>query len=187
VSADKTRTLREAEPAPGAARPGVLVLFSEAGVAGDGVYPVPRGEVTIGRDPSRTVFVEDHALSRLHAVIAFPSSGEARLRDAGSHNGTQLNGARIAGETAVVAGDVIRCGSTILTLVADASAFGGWRRHARQGELVGGPALRRVLADAAAFAPTSLEVLIAGESGTGRSWSRPRSTGGAAARGLLSR
>ena len=51
----------------------------------------------IGRDPKCEVRIEDYALSRIHAEIAF-ENGYWRIRDLHSTNGVFLNGARIEHE-----------------------------------------------------------------------------------------
>jgi DNA-binding NtrC family response regulator len=167
TSPGRTRTIRETVHGDdvGGARPGVLIVFSEAEVPGDGIYPA-RPEVTVGRSPDCTIFLEDPGMSRFHAVLSFDGE-RATVRDGGSHNGTHVNGARAEGVVTLAPGDVLRCGQTLLALVGDVGPYRGWRT-APQGSIVGGPVIRCVLADVEAFARTDLEVLITGESGTGK-------------------
>jgi hypothetical protein len=155
----RTRTVRQPRSAKLGASPGLVVLFSEVAIPGDGVYPA-QPELTIGRSPNCGLFLEDPAMSRLHAVVRF-SDGDRAVRDVGSHNGTFVNGARLAAtETAVGPGDIVRCGNTLVGVVNDVGAFHGWRRWGCEGPLVGGPVVRRVLAEVSALAPTDLEVKL---------------------------
>jgi pSer/pThr/pTyr-binding forkhead associated (FHA) protein len=50
-----------------------------------------RGEFTIGRDAANQLWVDDAALSRRHCVVRREGS-KCIVRDAGSRNGTRLNG-----------------------------------------------------------------------------------------------
>jgi hypothetical protein len=55
----------------------------------------------------------DPSVSRRHAELT-PSGGRWHLRDLRSTHGTWVNGQRIEGRTELRAGDVIRCGDTVL-------------------------------------------------------------------------
>ncbi|WP_426751816.1 FHA domain-containing protein [Myxococcus sp. Y35] len=83
-------------------------------------------EATIGRSPSCDIPLEDHQVSRRHALISVVD-GQARIRDLRSRNGTLVNGERLAGEVVLKPGDQVRVGATTalfepppVTLVADA-------------------------------------------------------------------
>lgn len=68
----------------------------------------------IGRSLANEVVVQDAEVSRHHASVeARPT--EFVLSDAGSRNGTYLNGARIAKPTPLRHGDVIQVGNTKIT------------------------------------------------------------------------
>lgn len=59
-----------------------------------------------------------HQVSRRHAFISYRLDDElAILSDAGSANGTMLNGQFIAGPTPLLPGDIIRCGDVELIFV----------------------------------------------------------------------
>lgn len=49
--------------------------------------------ITIGRDPSNNVFLNDMTVSRHHARLELTPSGDAMLEDLGSLNGTWVDGA----------------------------------------------------------------------------------------------
>lgn len=61
---------------------------------------VPPGPLTIGRDPSRSIRLEDKQVSRLHADLRWEAEtaalpGHWRIRDCGSTGGTWVNDARL--------------------------------------------------------------------------------------------
>lgn len=70
----------------------------------------------IGRSLANEVVVQDAEVSRHHASVeARPT--EYLLSDAGSRNGTYLNGKRIPGPTPLRTGDVIEVGNTKITFM----------------------------------------------------------------------
>jgi len=147
-------------------RPGLLLLFSEAEANGD-ACPA-HSPTTIGREPDRSLFVDDDAMSRHHATVVWHAGG-ARIRDEGSRNGTFLNGVRLEDEAELGSGDLIRCGTTLLLRVCDARAYRGWRQRGLAGPLLGGPTIEAIARRIAAVGQEhELEVLITGESGTGK-------------------
>ena len=165
---ERTATFRESrrEAPAGGGPPGLVVLFSEAPFAGDGIYPV-RPEMIIGRSPECFVFIQDSAMSRLHAAIS-QRDGKLTLKDQASHNGTHVNGRRVEGTAPLFPGTVVRCGSSLLLVVDDIEPFASWRAWGALGPLVGGPAMQRLRSDLAALAGAGLELLVTGESGTGK-------------------
>jgi two-component system, NtrC family, sensor kinase len=69
---------------------------------------------TIGRDASCEISLRDPGVSRRHAVLAV-KGGRILLQDSGSHNGTQVNGARV--KTAILqTGDQVRVGNSTLVV-----------------------------------------------------------------------
>ena len=77
-------------------------------------FEVEAESSTIGRDASCEVPLRDPGVSRRHAVLV-QKGGRCLLQDSGSHNGTQINGARV--KTAVLqTGDQIRVGNTMLVV-----------------------------------------------------------------------
>ena len=67
--------------------------------------------ITLGRAPGNDVMLEDPALSRTHAIIRRRGDGWV-LQDAGSRNGTRLNGLVIDGPAALRSGDEIGLGTS---------------------------------------------------------------------------
>jgi pSer/pThr/pTyr-binding forkhead associated (FHA) protein len=57
-------------------------------------YLIDDDEIAIGRDPLSDIFLDDVTVSRKHAVINVKDS-EFILKDAGSLNGTYVNGVRL--------------------------------------------------------------------------------------------
>ncbi len=79
-------------------------------------YDMRKDHITIGRSRESDIFLEDLAVSRLHATIYRDEMGGYLLRDENSANGTTVNGQRIT-ETALQEGDEIQLGQTILAFV----------------------------------------------------------------------
>jgi two-component system response regulator AtoC len=147
-----------------------------------------QGELVIGRSQSCEVFLDDQQVSRRHAVLHVEPGG-VLLEDLGSHNGTLLLGAsetlsamrarsdetqtgaahelRLAPNVRTPLSDdaLVQIGSALLTIEV---------AHRRKSE-VGIPgfvvvdgAMQRVLDLADRAAPTTLTVLLLGESGSGK-------------------
>lgn len=76
------------------------------------------GELTIGRSPDNDVALSDPQVSRRHARIVL-EDGRVTIEDAGSLNGTYVNGER-AGRARLSANDAIVIGDTKLRVVAGA-------------------------------------------------------------------
>jgi len=68
--------------------------------------------IRIGKAGQAHLRISDPNVSRQHAVIEVLDSGDVRLTDLESTNGTLLNGERIRGPTVVCSGDVIEVGCT---------------------------------------------------------------------------
>ena len=80
------------------------------------VFSLDRDTVTIGREPSADVFLDDVTVSRNHAVITRLPTGTA-LRDLGSLNGTYVNRRRIEDEEVLEDGDELQIGKFRLTFL----------------------------------------------------------------------
>jgi S-DNA-T family DNA segregation ATPase FtsK/SpoIIIE len=90
------------------------VLEVIAGPDGAVVIDLPvAGSVTIGRDPSCSVVLSDHAVSRRHVIVDC-TPGEVRVRDAGSANGTEVDGAVLTGPEPLRDGAVVQIGDNQL-------------------------------------------------------------------------
>jgi pSer/pThr/pTyr-binding forkhead associated (FHA) protein len=80
------------------------------------VYEVRKETLSIGRSRESDIFLEDLAVSRLHASIVNQGNGNYALRDEGSANGTKVNG-QLVNKYQVYPlheGDKIQLGQTVL-------------------------------------------------------------------------
>jgi HD-GYP domain-containing protein (c-di-GMP phosphodiesterase class II) len=68
--------------------------------------------MTVGRHPACEIHIDDQSVSRRHCTFE-ASSGELRVRDLGSANGTFVN-ERSVQDAVVRAGDIVRAGSAVL-------------------------------------------------------------------------
>jgi pSer/pThr/pTyr-binding forkhead associated (FHA) protein len=64
---------------------------------------------TLGRNAANTIVVPDAFASAEHAIVSW-RGGQWWLEDAGSRNGTRLNGEAVTAPTVLSAGDVISIG-----------------------------------------------------------------------------
>ncbi len=98
-----------------AVRPKVPALRLE--VASPGADPVFRtfsqSEITLGRDPSSELPLDDEAISARHARFSF-HHGQWWIEDLHSTNGTSLNAIRLTTATVLTNGDEVRCGNVTL-------------------------------------------------------------------------
>jgi predicted component of type VI protein secretion system len=78
-------------------------------------YPIEKPEITIGRDLSSDVVINDAEVSRRHARMVQQGTVYT-IEDLGSTNGTFINGQRLTGPYTLRAGEVVTFGEHI-TLV----------------------------------------------------------------------
>jgi pSer/pThr/pTyr-binding forkhead associated (FHA) protein len=83
-------------------------------------FPLEGDQLTIGRDSSNAVAINDAEVSRRHSRLTF-QGGKYVLEDLGSTNGTFVNGQRLAGPVVLKPGDVVSLGEQIV-LMYDAIA-----------------------------------------------------------------
>lgn len=99
-----------AEPV-GAAAPateGPVLVVRKGPQPGERFF-IDRGKLTIGRDPESDIFLNDITVSRAHAVVECVDN-VVSVRDAGSLNGTYVNGELV--ESGVLSnGDVVQIGT----------------------------------------------------------------------------
>ncbi len=76
-------------------------------------YELGKDSTTIGRDGSADIALNDQKISRIHAT-ALKAGDEITLRDAGSTNGTYVNGRKIEGPVLLRKEDMLKMGDTVL-------------------------------------------------------------------------
>ncbi len=129
---------------------------------------LPPMREAVGRDWFDANGAPDRRISSKHLVFTRPG-GQLHLEDAGSRNGTWVNGARLrAGERVPLSdGAIVRAGSTLLVLRS--GLVGPLAAAAPLGAMVGPFGLRRVAATFGALARhPPPNVLIEGETGSGK-------------------
>ena len=77
------------------------------------VYPLEAQEISIGRDSTNMVAINDVEVSRRHARMELRGSTYA-IQDLGSTNGTFVNGQRVSGLQALNPGDSVSFGEGIV-------------------------------------------------------------------------
>jgi hypothetical protein len=70
------------------------LIVTRGGTAGSR-FALSTEETTIGRHPDSTIFLDDVTVSRRHARVTRDAQGQYTLHDAGSLNGTYLDGERV--------------------------------------------------------------------------------------------
>ncbi len=93
--------------------------------------PLSSHQLTIGRHPQNNLYLEDTAVSRQHAVIAY-QNGRWILYDQKSSYGTYVNGRRISSH-ALQPGDQIRIGSAKLVFQGHRQAGQRWEQQTHYG------------------------------------------------------
>jgi len=122
--------------------------------------------VRIGASADCELQLLDPAVSRIHCEVRH-RAGRVKVRDLGSKNGVLLQSVRVAeGEMRV--GDTLRLGETVVVLVDSDHT-----EPSRDGEVLPGmvgttQVMQRVGRTVRLLAPSDLNVLVTGETGTGK-------------------
>jgi pSer/pThr/pTyr-binding forkhead associated (FHA) protein len=77
------------------------------------IYPLDGELISIGRDASNTIQINDAEVSRRHARLQF-QGGKYVIADVGSTNGTHVNGQRIESSCVLKPSDVVSFGEGIV-------------------------------------------------------------------------
>lgn len=95
-----------------------LFLRLDSGDEKGRVFKVTSMGMRLGRSSSNDIHVPDEELSRNHCLFELAASGELKITDLASANGTMVNGEKIGAETKVLkSGDIIEVGNTTLTVI----------------------------------------------------------------------
>src|SRR4030095_1856343 len=92
-------------------------LIGVAGPFEGNVCVLPEGQVSIGRDAANQFWTEDSSLSRRHCVLR-REGAKCTVRDAGSRNGTLVNGVPIE-EHQLEHGDQLSVGVSLLVFLSE--------------------------------------------------------------------
>ncbi len=134
-------------------------------------FPVTSGKrYVIGRAPECDVVVDDASVSRRHAAITV--GADAVIEDLGSTNGTTVQGGRVVPgtQTRIDLGMAVQVGSAIVVLHRSPRLQTSTSPSAMPpAELVlRDPAMQRLYAMLHVIGPTTLSVLLLGETGVGK-------------------
>jgi DNA-binding NtrC family response regulator len=144
---------------------GVVVVFS-VDRAACLPFPLDGRPLVLGRDCQGGASVDDARVSHRHAEVSFGPEGWA-VRDLGSRNGTRVDGQQISKPVLCPRPPVVGFGRSVALAVPDILPFLG-AAPMRAGEVVQGPAWRATLSEIAAIAQSGTDLLITGESGSGK-------------------
>jgi pSer/pThr/pTyr-binding forkhead associated (FHA) protein len=90
-----------------------------------GVRVPIRRRTVLGRSPYSTLVVDGSTISRQHAILDLDAEGLA-VSDAGSRNGTRVNGVLIQGKQRMSHGDVIQIGHEQIVVELGDHASDAW-------------------------------------------------------------
>lgn len=76
------------------------------------VFEINKDVMTVGRDITNDIVVNDREASRHHLRLV-KNNDEIRIEDLGSTNGTFINGKRLSGSTVLKNGDMVGLGETV--------------------------------------------------------------------------
>ena len=93
--------------------PGQYQLTMRSGPNPGTVYALEGDQISIGRDSTNEIPVNDAEVSRRHARLSF-QGGKYVLEDMGSTNGTFVNGQRLTGPRVLKSGEVVSLGEQIV-------------------------------------------------------------------------
>ncbi len=93
--------------------PGQYQLTMRSGPNPGTVYALDGDLISIGRDSSNEITVNDAEISRRHSRLSF-QGGKYVLEDMGSTNGTFVNGQRLTGPRVLKSGEVVSLGEQIV-------------------------------------------------------------------------
>lgn len=95
-------------------------LVMRSGPNAGKIYPLEQAELTIGRDTTNAIAINDAEVSRRHAKLTLRGT-EYVIEDLGSTNGTFISGQRLSGPYTLRPGDLISLGENIVLMFEAAS------------------------------------------------------------------
>lgn len=110
---------REQPERPEGVPEGPLLVLQRGRGAGERFY-IDRPELTVGRDPESDIFLNDVTVSRRHAVLRM-REGDVSIEDAGSLNGTYVNGLCVD-EAPLADGDIVQVGTFRMVFFGEKSS-----------------------------------------------------------------
>lgn len=93
--------------------PSQFQLIMRSGPTPGAAFTLEGDQLTIGRDSTNEIVINDAEVSRRHARLTF-QGGKYVLEDLGSTNGTFVNGQRLAGPRVLRTGEVVSFGEQIV-------------------------------------------------------------------------
>lgn len=90
-------------------------LVMRSGPNAGKIYPLEQAELTIGRDTTNAIAINDAEVSRRHAKLTLRGT-EYVIEDLGSTNGTFISGQRLSGPYTLRPGDLISLGENIVLM-----------------------------------------------------------------------
>ena len=145
--------------------PGVVIVFT-GGRAACTAFELEDRRLVLGRDCPGGATIDDARMSRRHVEISLDAAGWT-VRDLGSRNGTSVDGCRASGAVTSAHPPVFRFGRTVALSVADVLPFAAGLPML-ESDVVLGPTLRTALTEVAATASAGRDLLLLGESGSGK-------------------
>lgn len=99
---------------------GPVLVVRKGPQTGERFYIESRS-LTLGRDPESDIFLNDMTVSRSHARLEVGDDGAVGVSDAGSLNGTYVNG-RCVDSARLVDGDVLQIGTFQMVFIEGGGA-----------------------------------------------------------------
>ncbi len=168
MSGDRTLpTRRTAFASEKTRRPGRLVLRMMDGASAGMSVDISGSVVSVGRSRLADLRIDNRSISSVHFELR-PTETGAILKDLGSTNGVWFHDRRVQ-QVQLEAGDVFRAGDCRFALTDVSSVEVEVLATSRFGELYGGSlAMRELYKQIEALGPTPLDILLLGETGTGK-------------------
>jgi DNA-binding NtrC family response regulator len=171
-----------ASPDRGGTSAGLVLLYAPGYTNFQPAYLLQERELTIGRETTNSICINEPAVSRQHAKVHY-QDGHWTITDLGGRNGTIVDGEYVEKEVALEHLHEIRVGDAIFKFVAaGAESYARYRIDgvilgappgeaydpSRRGAIVGGYQIATLASALRRVAPTQLSIIFFGESGTGK-------------------